>query len=124
MQVSTDITEGKQGEPYSLNGISLLLGDGNSLGARGERNIIVSIFTQQLKELVWVRGNQLRQLRVASAELLQDRLQHLRLLLNNLAELLKLGVVSEEVEVAQIATLAAGNGRGGGSSRSSLVAAS
>jgi hypothetical protein len=49
-------------------------------------------------------SDQLCQLWVTSADLLEDRLEHLGLLLHDLAELLELGVVAEEVEVAQSTT--------------------
>jgi transcription initiation factor IIE alpha subunit len=55
--------------------------------------------------LVWICSNQLGQLRIAGSELLENWLEHLRLLLNNLAELLELSIVSQKVEVTQIATL-------------------
>lgn len=41
-----------------------------------------------------IGGNQLGELRVACTELLENRLEHLRLLLDYLAELLKLSVVA------------------------------
>ena len=55
--------------------------------------------------MVWICSNQLGQLRIAGSKLLKDWLEHLRLLLNNLAELLELSIVSQKVEVTQIATL-------------------
>jgi len=77
-----------------------------------ERSVLVAAgLAQQLQELVLVLRDELSQLRVARAELLQDRLQHLGLLLNDLAELLELGVRSEEVEVAE--TLLTSSGGGG-----------
>lgn len=113
------------GTTYALDGITFLFGNRDSLGTRRQGNIIVAILSQELEELVGMGGDKLSQLGVASAELLQDRLQHLGLLLNNLSELLELSVVSEEVEVAQITTaaLATSGGRGSGrsSSSSSLV---
>jgi hypothetical protein len=48
--------------------------------------------------------DQSSQLWVTSSNLLKDWLKHLRILLNDLAELLKLRVVSEEVEIAQSST--------------------
>lgn len=69
----------------TLDGIALLLGDGNSVGSRRERGVFVAAgLAEQLQELVLVLRYQLGQLRVAGAELLQDRLQHLRLLLDYL----------------------------------------
>ena len=46
-------------------------------------------------------SDQLSQLWVSSANLLKDRLEHLRLLLDDLSELLELGIVSEEIKIAQ-----------------------
>lgn len=100
------------GDSYPLDSIALLLGDRNSLGTRGQRNIVIGIFAKELEELIGIRGNELSQLRVAGTKLLEDGLEHLRLLLDNLAELLELGVMSQEVEVTQVTTLT-------GSSRSS-----
>lgn len=53
--------------------------------------------------------DQRRQLRVARADLLQDRLQHARLRLHNLAQLLELRVRAQEIQVAGAG--AAGSGR-------------
>lgn len=92
------------------------------MGTRGQRNIIVGILTQKLKELVLMCRYQLRKLRVARSELLQDGVQHLGLLLNDLAELLKLRIVAKEVKVTQVAALATESG-GSGSSTGSCVAA-
>src|SRR3569833_1162964 len=103
-------------ETYPLNGIALLLGHRASLGARGQRSVVIGVLAKEAEELLRVLGDQLRQLRVASTKLLQDRLQHLGLLLHTLAELLELGVMSQEVEVAQ-AGLAAGGGSGNSSGR-------
>lgn len=60
--------------------------------------------------------NQLGKLRVTGADLLKDRLQHLRLSLDNLAKLLELRVISEEIQV--------GNTSCGTSSGSSASASS
>ena len=74
-----------------------------------------------------MRGDELSQLWVPGAELLEDGLQHLGLLLDNLAELLELSIVPEEVEVTQVTTstaLAPGCGCGcGGRGGSSLIVA-
>lgn len=45
--------------------------------------------------------NQSSQLWVTSSNLLQDRLEHLRILLDDLSQLLELRVISEEIEVAK-----------------------
>lgn len=44
-------------------------------------------------------ANELRDLRVTSSDLLKNGLEHLRLLLNKLAQLLKMRVVTKEIEV-------------------------
>lgn len=51
--------------------------------------------------MVGVCGDQLGKLGVASTELLQNRLEHLGLLLNDLTELLELSIVPKEVEVTE-----------------------
>lgn len=99
------------GDAYSLNGIALVLCDGNGLCARRQGHVVVGALSEQLKELVGVRGNELRQLGVPGAELLKYGLQHLRLLLDNLAQLLELGVVPKKVQVAHVATLGCGCSR-------------
>ena len=86
---------------YTLDSITLLLGHRDGLRTGRQRGVVVAIFTQQAQELVRVLRNEKCQLGVAGAELLQDRLQHLRLLLNDLAQLLELRVVAEKVEVAK-----------------------
>ena len=43
--------------------------------------------------------NELRDLRVTSRNLLKNRLEHLRLLLDELAQLLEMGVIPKEIEV-------------------------
>lgn len=84
---------------YSLNGIALFFRDGNGLGTRRQRCIIIASFTQQVQELFGVRRDQLRKLRVSGTELLQDGLEHLGLLLNHLSKLLELSVVTQPVQV-------------------------
>jgi hypothetical protein len=65
-------------------------------------------------------GNQLRKLRVTGTKLLKDGLQHLGLLLDDLAELLKLGVVAQEVQVAEVLLRSTTANRGANRSSSSL----
>lgn len=89
---------------HPFNSIALFFCDRDSLGAGGQGNVVVGAFAQKREELVGVGGNQLCKLRVAGAKLLQNRLEHLWLLLNNLAELLELRVMSEKIQVAQICT--------------------
>jgi hypothetical protein len=53
-------------------------------------------------------SDQLCQLWVASADLLKDWLEHLWLLLDDLAELLELGVITEEIKVAKSTSACSG----------------
>jgi hypothetical protein len=69
------------------------------VGAWRQRAII--LFTQELEKLLLILTNELCNLRVTSGNLLKDRFQHLRLLLDQLAELLKVRVIPQEVEVGQ-----------------------
>lgn len=102
-------------ETHPLNGVALLLGDLNGLRTGWQRHVVVNLLAEKLQELVGVVGDQLSKLGVAGTELLENRLQHLGLLLDDLTELLELSVVSEEVQVAE-ATLGGGSGScsGGG----------
>lgn len=59
------------------------------------------VLAEQLQELFGVLPDQLGNLGVASGNLLQDRLQHLRLLLHELSELLEMGVGAQEVQVGE-----------------------
>lgn len=108
---------------YTLDSIALLLSHGNRLSSRGKRSIVVAILTEQTQKLLRVLGNQLSQLRVASAKLLQDGLEHLWLLLDHLAELLELRVVPEELQVAHASLLSSSRlgDRGGGTTASSVA---
>lgn len=85
---------------HPLNGLALLLSDADLLRARWQLHVLVAVLCQQLHELFGVLRNDLRQLRIASRDLLQDGLEHLRLLLHDLTKLLELWVVAEEVEVS------------------------
>lgn len=98
------------GSTHPLDSIALFLRHRDSLRARRQGNIVVCILAEQLQELVGIGRNQLGQLGVSGTKLLQDGLEHLRLLLNNLAELLKLGVVPEEIQVTKITALACRGG--------------
>ena len=91
---------------YTLDGISFFFGDGNRLGTRRERGVIVNIFAEQVQELARVVGNQLGKLGVALTELLQDGLQHLGLLLYHLSELLELSIIPKEVQISKPRLLA------------------
>lgn len=93
---------------YPLDSIPFLLRNRDGLGTGRQGHVVINILTEDAEELVGVLGNELSQSGVASAELLQDGLQHLRLLLDNLAQLLELGVVSKEVQVAELAGLTCG----------------
>lgn len=112
----------ESGDTYSLNGVPLLLGHGNSLSSWRQGGIVISVLAEQAEELLGVLSYQLGKLRVASAKLLQDRLEHLGLLLDNLAKLLELGVVSQEVQVAESLSAGSCGSDGGSSSRSSTGA--
>lgn len=102
---------------YTFNSITLLLSDGDCLCTWRKRGVVITILTQKTEELVGVLCDQLSKVRIASPKLLQNGLQHLRLLLNDLAKLLKLSIIAKEVEVAK--TLAASSsGSHSGSSRS------
>ena len=100
---------------HSLDGIALLLSHTNSLSTRGQRRIVVIILAKQAQELVRVLGDQLGELGVSGTQLLENGLKHLRLLLDNLAELLELGIISEEIQVSKIPSGATTTGSGGGS---------
>ena len=83
---------------YPLDSLPLLLSNTDLLGAGRQRNILIGVLGQQLHELLWVLGNHLGELRVASSNLLENGLEHLRLLLNDLAQLLELRVVAQEIK--------------------------
>lgn len=119
MLVCHTLTCSSQPFTYSFNSFSLLLGHTDSLSAGGQSGIVVSIFAKQVQELIRVCTNQLSQLRVAGTELLQDWLQHLRLLLNDLTELLELGVAAQKVEVTKTTLSSRGSGGTGTSSGTS-----
>jgi hypothetical protein len=69
----------------ALNSLALFFGDRDLLGTWGKRRVVVRILCEQLQELLWVLCYHLRQLRVSCADLLEDRLKHLRLLLYHLS---------------------------------------
>lgn len=87
--------------PYPFNRRSLLLRHANLLCSRWEGRVVIGVLGEQLQELFRVLSDQLRQLRIPRADLLQDRFQHVGLGLNDRAQLLKLGVTAEEIQVAQ-----------------------
>lgn len=89
---------------HSLNCRLFLHSNLDGLGSWWERRIVITIFTQQLHELVLVRGNQICQLWVTSCDLLKDSLEHCWVLLYDLAKLLELRVVAQKLQVAQILT--------------------
>jgi hypothetical protein len=95
------------------------------LRARRQRDIIVSVLAEQVQELVRVGSDQLSERRVTGAKLLQDWLEHLRLLLNDLSKLLELRVVAKEVKIAKPSLLLRGDSLSScGSGSGSGVAAS
>lgn len=93
---------------------------------RRQRRVVVALLAEERQELLRVLRDELRELRVPRAELLQDGLKHLWLLLHDLAELLELRVVPEEVEVAEsrLARGGAGTGSRSGHARVSAAATS
>ncbi len=113
--------ETKAAQPF--DSIALLLGDSNGLGSGGKGRVVVpAALSEEAQELLGILGDQLGQLGVTRAELLKDGLEHLRLLLDYLAQLLELGVGSKEVKVAEIllggcrSSSCFGGGGGGGTS--------
>jgi hypothetical protein len=88
---------------YALNGVPLLRCDRNSLCTRGQVGLIIliKVLTQQLQELLGVLSDDLSNLGVASGNLLQNGLEHVGLLLHELAKLLEVGVAAEEVQVGK-----------------------
>lgn len=87
---------------YTFDGVSLLLGDVDLVGAWREGAL--PFLTQKLQELLLVLTNQLGNLRVTRSDLLKDGLQHLGLLLDQLTELLEVGVVTEEIQAGKTFT--------------------
>jgi hypothetical protein len=79
---------------HSLNSLTLLLCNTNSLSSWRKWSVIVAILTQKLQELFRVLSYERSKLWISSADLLQNRLEHLRVLLYNLSELLELRVIS------------------------------
>lgn len=89
-----------------------------------ELALIAEVLRQQLQKLLLVLADELRQLRVARANLLKDRLQHLRLLLHQLTQLLEVRVISQEVQIPQLArfsTARSGSSPGPGTGASSSL---
>lgn len=84
---------------YSLNRLTLFLIDKHFLRSGRCRCVVVGLLAQQLQELIRMLMDQLGKLRITSTDLLEDRLQHLRLGLYDLAKLLKLRIVSEKFEI-------------------------
>lgn len=84
-------------DTYALDGISLLFCNTDSLCTWWKH--VITIFAQELQKLLFVLSNELCNLRVASSDLLENGLEHLRLLLNKLAQLLEVAVVPQEVEI-------------------------
>ena len=81
---------------YSLNRISLLFRDRNGVSTRRQLRIILDVLAQELKELLLILSDELSELRIAVTNLLENRLQHLRLLLNELSQLLEVRVVTQK----------------------------
>lgn len=91
--------ETKTNQP--LNRVALLLRYRDLVNARGQWRIVVTAaLAQQTEKLVRILRDELSKLRIPCAELRKDGLEHARLLLYHLPQLLELGVVAKEVEVA------------------------
>lgn len=97
-----DLILGEAQTGEALNSIALFLGDGNA-----DRATLTTL-AEKVEELVGVLADHLSELRVTSTELLQDRLQHLGLLLHKLTHLLELGIVAQEIEVSETSGLSTG----------------
>lgn len=71
--------------------------------AWGQRALFVfaKVLAQQLQELFRVLADQLGNVGVPSGNLLQNRLEHLGLLLDELPKLLKVGVGTQEIQVGK-----------------------
>ena len=63
----------------------------------------------------------MRKLGISGAELLEDRLEHLRLLLYNMAQLLELLIIPEELKVSKSSLTTSGGGSGGSSSNGGIT---
>lgn len=79
--------------------------------------VVFNIFAQQLQETVRVLANDGCNLWVSGGNLLQNGLEHLWLLLHELAELLEMWVAAQEVQVSESIT-----GSSSGSSSSTTTA--
>jgi hypothetical protein len=77
-----------------------------------------------LQEGVGVGSNKLSQLGVTGAKLLKNWLEHLGLLLNDLAELLELRVRAQKVQISKVSTSCSRGGRGSSSSVGCIASAS
>lgn len=86
---------------HSFNSLSFLFRNANSLGPGRQRCVLVGILTEQLQELVRVLANQLRELWIPGAYLLQDWLEHARLCLNYLTQLLELWIGSKKIKITE-----------------------
>lgn len=92
----------EQGKTYSLNSLSFFVGNCNLIRAgRQWPTLVIRILTKQLQESLGVLADQCCKLWIPNADLLQDWLKHLWLLLNDLTQLLKLGIVPEKVKVRE-----------------------
>jgi hypothetical protein len=124
-QLTKRFVEGKKNQlknvaTNSVNGLLLSSGDLNVLSARGSlrhaasttgatthtthathalQGVPLDWLLEQTKKLVLVLLDQLKNLRVSSGELLENRLKSTRVSLNNCAKSVELGVVSQEIKV-------------------------
>lgn len=81
-----------QDESYPFDRGSLFLSHADLLCSGREWRIAICILAEQLQKLLRVLPYQLRHLRVTRAELLKDRFKHMRLCLDDRAQLLELGI--------------------------------
>lgn len=89
----------KSAETHPFDGFPFFLGNGHTLCTWRQREafLVVSTFGQQLHELFRIARNHLSERRVAGSNLLQHILEHLRLLLDELAEVLEGRIFTQEV---------------------------
>lgn len=112
---------------YPLNSLLLFRCDLNDLSTRRDPIILLTTLPspdpQQRQQRMWVLSEHLSKLRVLHRELLEHRLDHLRVLCDHLAEVLDLRAVGQRVEVGDAAssTTAGSSETGTGSVRLLLL---
>jgi hypothetical protein len=92
-------------ETYPFNGIPLFLCNRNSLRSRRQISLtVINVLTEKLKKLFGILSNKRGDLGIPGGDLLQDWLKHVGLLLDELTELLEVGVAAEELEAGGVTT--------------------